>query len=253
VTSSPAGAAPPRLKEPLVTFLAVTAISCALFWSSRSAPLLRDNLHGLLAILFLYAPAVAGRLSGRGFSYEEAGLHARPLRLNLLVAGLAGALTWPLFVALFVAFYETACGGDAPAWFGWWAERFGAPCLGWRGLSGARPTLPEGFALLALSQLLVIAVPEELFFRGYLQGRLEARFPSRRRFLGAPVGPALLLSSLLFALGHVLVDFDPQRFSVFFPGLVFGWMRARTGSIAAGALYHALCNLLTELLRVSFF
>jgi hypothetical protein len=84
-------------------------------------------------------------------------------------------------------------------------------------------------------------------------GRLEARWPPGRRLLGAPIGYAWLISSVLFALGHVLVDFNPQRLAVFFPGLVFGWMRAATGSLAAGAVYHALCNLLSDVLHTSAF
>ena len=62
-----------------------------------------------------------------------------------------------------------------------------------------------------------------------------------------------ITSAVLFALGHVLVDFNPQRLAVFFPALVFGWMRARTGSLAAGAMFHALCNLLSDVLHTSFF
>jgi membrane protease YdiL (CAAX protease family) len=44
-----------------------------------------------------------------------------------------------------------------------------------------------------------------------------------------------------------------QRLAVFFPALVFGWMRARTGSILAGATFHALCNLFADVLHTSFF
>jgi membrane protease YdiL (CAAX protease family) len=46
---------------------------------------------------------------------------------------------------------------------------------------------------------------------------------------------------------------NPQRLAVFFPALLFGWMRARTGSIAPGAVYHALCNVLADLLHTSYF
>jgi membrane protease YdiL (CAAX protease family) len=126
-------------------------------------------------------------------------------------------------------------------------------CGHWLGLRGAHLQLPPDFLMLALSQLLVVAIPEELFFRGYLLGRFEERWPSRRRFLGAPVGRPLLLSSALFAVGHLLVDFDLQRLTVFFPGLVFGWMRSRAGNLAAGALFHALCNLFSEVLHTSYF
>jgi membrane protease YdiL (CAAX protease family) len=34
---------------------------------------------------------------------------------------------------------------------------------------------------------------------------------------------------------------------------VFAWMRARTGSLAPAALFHALCNLYSDLLHEAFF
>src|SRR5262249_3428999 len=55
----------------------------------------------------------------------------------------------------------------------------------------------------AISQLVVIAVPEELFYRGYLQTALDDALPKRVRVLGAEIGGGLLLSSAVFALGHV--------------------------------------------------
>ena len=83
--------------------------------------------------------------------------------------------------------------------------------------------------------------------------RLERVWPPTRRLFGAKVGWALIVSSALFAIGHVAVIPNPQRLAVFFPALLFGWMRARTGSIAAGALYHALCNILADTLHTSYF
>ena len=67
-----------------------------------------------------------------------------------------------------------------------------------------------------------------------------------------PLG-ALVVSSALFALGHLAVVPNPQRLAVFFPALVFGWMRGRTGSILAGATFHALCNIFADVLHTSFF
>ena len=63
----------------------------------------------------------------------------------------------------------------------------------------------------------------------------------------------MVVSSALFALGHLAVILIPQRLAVFFPSLLFGWMWSRTRSIAAGATFHALCNVVSELLRVSYF
>jgi membrane protease YdiL (CAAX protease family) len=241
------------LVEPLAAFFAATAIACALFWLARVVPFVQSNLHGGIAVVFLYAPALAARLSHRPFDYRAAGLHVQPVKLTVRVAALGMAVGWPIFLGSFLVFYGTVCAPYAPRLAQYWAETFAPVCGHWLGLHGARLQLPPDFLLLALSQVVVVAVPEELFFRGYLMGRFEERWPSHRRLLGAPVGRALLASSALFALGHVLVDFDVQRLTVFFPALVFGWMRARTGNIAAGALFHALCNLFSEVLHTSFF
>ncbi|MCL2726213.1 MAG: MrtC family glutamic-type intramembrane protease [Polyangiaceae bacterium] len=99
-----------------------------------------------------------------------------------------------------------------------------------------------------VGQLVIVALPEEAFYRGYLQSRLEHAMPSRTRIFGATVGPALLLTSVIFALGHVATIRAPARLAVFFPSLAFGWLRKRTGGIGAGVLFHAMCNLFSELL-----
>jgi membrane protease YdiL (CAAX protease family) len=61
------------------------------------------------------------------------------------------------------------------------------------------------------------------------------------------------MSSVIFGLGHYLVDYDPQRLAVAFPGIVFGIIREKTGSIAPGALFHASCNLYIDALHRTFF
>jgi membrane protease YdiL (CAAX protease family) len=239
----------PGLREPLLTFFGATALAAALAVLGRALPWLGRNLHAFIAGIFFYAPAAAARLSRRPFDYRDAGLRADPVRLNLAVLGVAVALTFPAFFAGFFLFYGHVCGPHGAPF----ASMFGGLCSHWRGFGGGDFRLPSDFAIAALNQLVVIAIPEELFFRGYLMQRLEQRWPPTRRLLGAPVGAALLVSSLLFALGHLLVVPNPQRLAVFFPALVFGWMRARTGSIAAGAAFHALCNLFADVLHTSFF
>jgi membrane protease YdiL (CAAX protease family) len=47
------------------------------------------------------------------------------------------------------------------------------------------------------------------------------------------------------------VNHSPQRLLVFFPSLVFGWLRLRTGSLLPGIFFHALCNGVEELVRTS--
>lgn len=112
-------------------------------------------------------------------------------------------------------------------------------------------SLPEDFGLLAATQLLVVALPEELFFRGYLQRRLDDRFPPGWRLLGVSFGPGLFLASLLFALAHFMTQPHPARLFTFFPGLAFGFLRAATSGIWASTLFHGLCNLYLEILIAS--
>jgi hypothetical protein len=97
-------------------------------------------------------------------------------------------------------------------------------------------------------QLVIIALPEEAFYRGYLQSRLDEALPGRIRILGATVGPALIVTSVIFALGHFATIREPARLAVFFPSLVFGWLRARTKGIGASVAFHASCNIFSELL-----
>lgn len=105
---------------------------------------------------------------------------------------------------------------------------------------------PARLANELAAQLLIVALPEEAFYRGYVQTRLEDAWPPRGRLFGAPVSPSILVTSAVFALGHVATIHDPGRLAVFFPSLVFGWLRSRTGGVGASIAFHALCNLLSE-------
>lgn len=108
--------------------------------------------------------------------------------------------------------------------------------------------LPRDWFDRLAGQVLVVALPEEAFFRGYLQSALDARWRSRFRLFDADMGPGWLVSSAIFAVGHVMTVPDPARLAVFFPALVFGWLRTRTGGIGASIAFHAACNLLSTML-----
>jgi membrane protease YdiL (CAAX protease family) len=243
------GVRPSGLREPLLAFAAATALAAVFAAVGAAVPFVRNNLPVFVAVVFFYAPAVAARAGGRRFDYHEAGLRLHPLGLNLRVLGAASLLFFPAFVVGFFLFYGYTCGPRGA----WLAPAFGRLCHHWQGLRGGAPRLPEHFALSALNQLVVVAIPEEIFFRGYLLVRLERVWRPTRRLWGAPVGQALLVTSALFALGHLAVVPSPQRLAVFFPALVFGWMRGRTGSIAVGATFHALCNVVADVLHTSYF
>ena len=107
----------------------------------------------------------------------------------------------------------------------------------------------------------------ELFTAGQYNARLDEampgfgwrtdpttgeRMPIRLRILGATVGPSLLVTSLIFALGHFATIREPARLAVFFPSLLFGWLRYRTKGVGAGIAFHATCNVFSELLGKGF-
>jgi len=100
--------------------------------------------------------------------------------------------------------------------------------------------------LIILAQLLLIAFPEEFFYRGYLQTSLQRLFPRRFDVLWIHTSVAIIMTSALFALGHFVIDLRVSRLAVFFPSLLFGFLRDRTGTITSCIVYHAACNLMVE-------
>lgn len=202
------------------------------------AAALPASLHTtLVGLVFL---AVTWALVWRGDDAEvkKAGLALGgvviPGRFDGVRAALAGAraLAWAfgLWAAIAVPFFLL--------WRLWWAPA----------LTFSLSARPLDTADELLGQIFVIALPEEAFYRGYLQSRLDQVWSPRWGVLGARVGPGLLVASLVFALGHVATIQLPARLAVFFPSLVFGWLRARTGGIGASVLFHAFCNVYSQML-----
>jgi membrane protease YdiL (CAAX protease family) len=100
-----------------------------------------------------------------------------------------------------------------------------------------------------LIQLFLVAFPEEIFYRGYLQSRLDQMIGKDQQIFGVWVNlQSILLCSALFAIAHLLTIPNLARLSVFFPSLLFGWMRRADQSVVPVAIFHALCNLFSQFL-----
>jgi CAAX protease family protein len=126
-----------------------------------------------------------------------------------------------------------------------------------RGHGGAPPGLafhlrvPAGYGWTnVVDELFVTALPEEFFYRGWLQARLKQVWPNGSRVAGVVVGPAFLLTAALFAIGHLAI-FSASRLLVFFPALLFGWLRERTGTVLGSTIFHAGCNILAKVAAAS--
>lgn len=108
-----------------------------------------------------------------------------------------------------------------------------------RGFSGGNF---RGLASFAFFQLVIVAIPEEIFYRGYMQLQFNRIWGRPWKLLGVPIGKGFWVTAVLFAFSHSLIQLQWWHFSIFFPGLVFGWLREKTGSITASALFHAASN-----------
>ena len=126
-----------------------------------------------------------------------------------------------------------------------------APLLGavWRDRSSMH-------ALLMVLWLFFCAgVGEEVFFRGYIQSRLNQAFGRPFRLLGVRFGVGLILASLLFGLVHALntVDYFGGSFRfAWWHGfatlwLPYGFLREKTGSVVAPAVAHGVLVLLARM------
>ena len=122
-------------------------------------------------------------------------------------------------------------------------------------------SFPSLMAILShlFFQFLVVALPEEFFFRTYLQTRLsDIKIFSREKnkylvniFPGGL--SAILISNGLFALTHLIGDVNPVRLLTFFPGLLFAYLWEKTGQLWIVVLFHALCNTLLFVLNSIYF
>lgn len=242
----------PRVTEALVLWAVALAGIVLVKLLGPTVPLLAGQAKTAAAVLFLYLPG--WRIRRRGELVDDYGVPAWPWVSSAAAAQFKRDLLW--FLAVAAVLVPVTVGG----FFGFLEliERLPpdvrlvlTPYGGGAGAVAFR--LPDRFWLLCLDQLLVVALPEEFFYRAYLQTTLTRAWgEGRGRLFGAKVGLAFFATQALFALGH-LAEFHPWRLAVFFPSLLFGWLRVRTGSITAPILIHALSNLLLMTLEASAF
>lgn len=89
--------------------------------------------------------------------------------------------------------------------------------------------------------VLVFPILEELVFRGLVQGSLLRYGELRRRLLG-PISHANLVTSLIFAMAHLLRQPLLWAASTLVPSLVFGYVRERYNSVLPAIVLHILYN-----------
>jgi len=189
--------------KPLLVFAAVIA-AVRLSLSLPSTPIFSPS-H-LAAALFLYAPLP--RYWRRGFpAWARATVPGRSVAFFALLASV-GAIAFFLFVRLPLPPAITPYHGTVPL-----------------------------TAAMAAHHLLLVALPEEVFFRGYLYDAFEE----------AGREPVVHVA-LLFAIGHFVIAPSPFRLLTFFPALLLGWGRKRSGNVYVPTAAHFLFNLFPSLI-----
>jgi len=196
-------------------------------------PLVRGLVGAVAVAAFLYVPIRF--LERRGQDSRDAGWRFDRLGRDLAWSLGACAVVLPLFAAGYVQFMKWAA--HLPAETRWW-------------LTPSALDQPFHFRLSLDWDLAgqvagnaAVAFSEEFFYRGYMTLRFEERW--------GPVRSALAASAL-FALGHLLTP-APWRLAVFFPALLFAWLRNRTGTIVGASVAHFLCNVCLLLLDRSMY
>jgi len=185
-------------------------------------------------VAFLYLPLAAMR--GTHEDARDYGVTLARWRTDVLLALGLLAVVAPLFLLGYEAWFAHLVG----------RARSGPP----PGLA-LHPRIPAGYGWSnVVDELFVTALPEEFFYRGWLQARLRRVWPGGARIAGVVVGPAFLLTAALFAVGHLAI-FQASRLLVFFPALLFGWLRERTGTVVGSTLFHAACNILAKVVSAS--
>lgn len=190
---------------------------------------------------FLYLPLVA--LERRGEDYREYGVNLFTWKQDLRLFLIAFAAVAAVFVPGYVLFGKLLA-YLPPEWL--------HTLTPYTTLPSFHPRLPDRFGEWVIDQSFVVALPEEFFYRGYLQTRLTDAWPEGKKIFGVRMGKAFWVTQILFALGHLAI-FRVWRLAVFFPAILFGWMRGRTGSVLGSAMLHACCNLLVQTLDASFY
>jgi uncharacterized protein len=120
------------------------------------------------------------------------------------------------------------------------------------GAAGYHFAVPSDIISTLLKNTFLIALPEEMFYRGFLEHRLDRWWPTKHHVWIIPLSRTVFLASFLFALGHFLGEYNPARLGPFFPAFVFSGLTRKSKSITGAVLYHGMSNAFSALLFAGY-
>lgn len=178
------------------------------------------KFYGLIfALMFLYVPAAIIRKMGRKIDFLDGDAHS--YLKSALIFLITSVIIFPLFLLAAHGWEKVVYNAEGPVF----------------------AMMPQFWKILAY-QFIMVSLPEEFFFRGYVQSTLNQVFPRKWRLLGANLGWAWIITAAAFAVAHSVVVLEWWHFSIFFPALLFGYLREKTGSITAPILFHGAANII---------
>lgn len=97
-----------------------------------------------------------------------------------------------------------------------------------------------------LYYIFIVALGEEILFRGYIQSSLNRYFGKPFKIKGVHFGWGLFVTAIIFGLSHAIVTTPPTWpwavWTAIF-GLTLGFIREKDGSLLAVIILHAITDL----------
>ena len=122
-----------------------------------------------------------------------------------------------------------------------------AALFAYSGLTGGKVSVREFGISFILLQFFLVAIPEEVFFRGYLQKEFGNDYK------------AVVVVSIMFAVAHLVavcavsggINVCTQNALTFFPSLVMGYLFMKTGTIWSSVVFHFFANIIHILIYIA--
>jgi membrane protease YdiL (CAAX protease family) len=184
----------------------------------------------LAAVMFLYIPSIYSVRKGDRYLMEI--IKIRNLKKGIILCIYISILIFPVYTLGFYVFHSIILGKKFFLHF---------------------PLDSAGnFITTVLFHIFIAALPEETFYRGFIQELFNRDFGKKWQIFGIQFGPSIFLTSFLFAVGHYIIIPHPFRLAVFFPSLLFGLMKEKYDNITLPFLFHAVANIYSGVLESMF-
>ncbi len=212
-----------------IIFFAITT-GFLKFLDLSGISILRELLPVFAAVMFLYIPTIYSSRKRDKKLIEI--IKIKNLKSNIIFSVYISLAIFPLYTIGFYIFHSMILG-----------KKF---LLHFPGDS------PGNLISMILFHIFIAGLPEETFYRGFVQELFNRDFGKKWKLFGIQFGPSIFLTSFLFAIGHYIIIPHPFRLAVFFPSLLFGLMKEKTQNITLPFLFHAIANIYSGILEGMF-